>query len=142
MPLDPVLVANTRAWLQKSVADLRRVESLLSVGEPDVEDALFHCQQAAEKALKALLTWHDEPFRKTHDLEALSRQCVAVDPTLAPLLAAADTLTEYAWAFRYPDSLPEPSEAEVQAARQLAGDIVAGVLERLPPEVRPPAPAP
>jgi len=94
MPLDPVLVANTRAWLQKSLADVRRVESLLSTADPDVEDALFHCQQAAEKALKAFLTWHDEPFRKTHDLEALGRQCIAIDPTLAPLLAAADMLTE------------------------------------------------
>jgi HEPN domain-containing protein len=30
--------------------------------------AVFHCQQAAEKALKGFLAWHDTPFRKTHDL--------------------------------------------------------------------------
>jgi len=46
-------------------------------------------------------------------------------------------LTEYAWAFRYPGSPPEPSEAEVQQARRLVNAIVTAVLERLPPEVRP-----
>jgi len=137
MPHDPVLTENTRAWLAKSLADLRRVEVLLSADAPDVEDALFHCQQAAEKALKAFLTWHDQPFRKTHDLEALGQQCRAIDPTLGSLLEDADMLTEYAWAFRYPDSPPEPSSAEVEEARRLANDIAAAVLQRLPPEVRP-----
>lgn len=137
METDSVRTANTRAWLQKSVADLRRAESLLSADAPDVEDALFHCQQAAEKALKAFLTWHDQPFRKTHDLEALGQQCTAIDPTLGAPLENADVLTEYAWAFRYPDSPPAPSEAEVQQARRLANDMVAAVLERLPREVRP-----
>lgn len=102
-----------------------------------VEDALFHCQQAAEKALKAFLTWHDQPFRKTHDLDTLGQQCKPIDPTLRNLLEDADLLTEYAWAFRYPGSPPEPSEAEVQQARRLTNDIVAAILQRLPPEVRP-----
>ena len=38
----------------------------MAADPPLLEDALFHCQQAVEKVLKALLTWHDEPFRKTH----------------------------------------------------------------------------
>jgi HEPN domain-containing protein len=137
MGLDAVLAHNTRAWLQKSVADLRRAELLLSAEAPDVEDALFHCQQAAEKALKAFLTWHDQPFRKTHDLDALGQQCTAIDATLGQVLEGADALTEYAWAFRYPDSPPEPTRAEVQAACRLANDIVAAVSLRLPQEARP-----
>ena len=39
---------------------------------PLIEDALFHCQQAAEKAMKAFLTAHDTAFRKTHDLDELA----------------------------------------------------------------------
>lgn len=31
----------------------------------------FHCQQAAEKYLKAFLTWHQVAFSKTHDLQEL-----------------------------------------------------------------------
>jgi HEPN domain-containing protein len=74
MAHDPVLVENAAAWLQKAGQDLRRVERCLADEPPDVEDALFHCQQAAEKALKAFLTWHDQPFKKTHDLAALGSQ--------------------------------------------------------------------
>jgi HEPN domain-containing protein len=47
---------------------------------------LFHCQQAAEKALKGFLAWHDQPFPKTHDLGKLGKQAVEVDPTLEPLI--------------------------------------------------------
>ena len=36
----------------------------------------FHCQQAAEKSLKAYLTWRDEPFEKTHSLVALVGLCL------------------------------------------------------------------
>jgi hypothetical protein len=35
--------------------------------------AVFHCQQAAEKALKGFLAWHDVPFRKTHTLKRAAR---------------------------------------------------------------------
>lgn len=59
-------------------------------------------QQAAEKALKAFLTWHDRPFGKTHNLVELGGQCVLLDATLEGVLAPAGALTEYAWKFRYP----------------------------------------
>jgi HEPN domain-containing protein len=62
MPPDPVRTADTKAWLVKAARDLRRVEILLAAEPPDSEGAVFHSQQAAEKALKAFLTWHDVPF--------------------------------------------------------------------------------
>jgi HEPN domain-containing protein len=71
MQPDPVRAADTQAWLEKAAMDLRSAEADLGVTPPIVGDALFHCQQAIEKALKAFLTWHDEPFRKTHDLGEL-----------------------------------------------------------------------
>ena len=136
MEPDPILVANTAAWLRKAAQDLARVERCLAEENPDVEDALFHCQQAAEKALKAYLTWHDQPFRKTHDLAALGKQCAGIDPTLAALADQADELTEYAWAFRYPTSFLEPAPGEDDSARRLARDIVQDITARLPAEVR------
>ena len=56
MPRDEVLAGDTRAWLEQAAKDLRRVEILLAVTPPDVEGALFHSQQTAEKALKGFLT--------------------------------------------------------------------------------------
>ena len=120
MALDPVLVENTSAWLRKAEEDLQRVERSLSTDPPDVEDALFHSRQAAEKALKAFLTWHDQPFRKTHDLDALGRQCVEVDSTLESLVDGADQLTEYAWVSRYPMRAAEPTLADIEEGRTVA----------------------
>ena len=61
---------------------------------------MFHCQQAIEKTLKGFLFWHDQPFRKTHDLVEIGSQVVAIDATLAPLVKRAEPLTEYAWLLR------------------------------------------
>jgi HEPN domain-containing protein len=130
-------VTDARAWLAKTVQDLRRVEILLAATPADVEGALFHSEQAAEKALKAFLTWHDVRFRRVHDLEEIGKQCVQVDPTLGPLMARAETLSAYASRFRYPGAPYEPPIEEGQAALALAREISEAILIRLPHEARP-----
>jgi HEPN domain-containing protein len=55
MPPERVRTVDTRAWLVKAAQDLRRVEILLAAEPPDLEGALFHSQQAAEKAIKGFL---------------------------------------------------------------------------------------
>lgn len=52
MALDPELVAETQAWLAKAFNDLRASEVLIAASPPLLDEAVFHCQQAAEKALK------------------------------------------------------------------------------------------
>jgi HEPN domain-containing protein len=67
MPHDPARIADTKSWLARAADDLEAAERLLKA--PALFGAaVFHCQQAAEKALKGFLAWHDTPFRKTHDL--------------------------------------------------------------------------
>ena len=63
MEPDPVLVSNTKGWLLLAKEDLKNAEHDLVAPRPFVRDALFHCQQSVEKAMKALLTWHDSAFR-------------------------------------------------------------------------------
>jgi len=135
MASDPVLVANTAAWLRKASQDLGRVDRCLGAEPPDIEDALFHCQQSAEKSLKTFLTWHDRPFRKTHDLSVLAAQCLEIDPTIQPYVDRLDDLTEYAWAFRYPTTFVEPPSADVEIASGLAHEILDEIKARLPLEV-------
>ncbi len=53
---DPVLVANTREWLERAKEDLETGAFSLTADPPFVRSALFHCQQAVEKAMKAFLT--------------------------------------------------------------------------------------
>src|SRR5262249_28597398 len=100
-------------------------------------DATFHCQQAVEKVFKGFLTWHDRPFRKTHDLVELGGQCVAIDATLEPLARQAVPLTEYAWRYRYPGEPAAPGLDEGLQALAVATAVIAGVLERLPLDIRP-----
>ena len=46
--------------------------ALLNATTVDPAVACFHAQQAAEKALKAVMCLHGLEFRRTHDLEALA----------------------------------------------------------------------
>ena len=120
--------ADARAWLSKAAADLRGASIDLAATPPLLEDALFHCQQAAEKTLKGLLAWHDAPFRKTHNLEELGRDVVRLHPELTDVIDRASLLTEYAWKFRYPGDVETPSESEARDAMALAHEAHAAVL--------------
>jgi HEPN domain-containing protein len=138
MPPDGVRIEDTRTWLLNAARDLRAGEAALASAEPIPEDAVFHAQQAAEKALKAFLAWHDIPFRKTHDLREVGRQCVTVESTLAPLCERAEILTPFAWQFRYPaEHFQEVPAADARQALDLAREVFDAVLAHLPEEARP-----
>ena len=130
MTPDEALSAETRAWLDKSREDLQSAQALIGAGLP--APALFHCQQAAEKSLKAFLTWRRIAFRKTHDLEEVGAACVAVDPTLAALVRTAEPLTAYAWKLRYPGEPYVPQAAEAALALTTAQTVYNEVVARLP----------
>lgn len=130
--------AEAREWLAKVALDLRAARIDLQAVPPLPEDALFHCQQAIEKALKALLVWHDTIFRKTHSLEEIGRICSSIDSSLDDLVDEAVPLTEYAWAFRYPGAPPTPRHGEAEDALDVAERMVRAIVERLPESAVPP----
>lgn len=134
---DPIRVADTRGWLSRAASDLRACEMGLRTVPSLLEDSVFHAQQAAEKALKAFLAWHDIPFRRTHDLRELGNQCVAVDDSLVELCERAEDLTPYAWIFRYPGGPESPTHEEADEALSLGSEVYHAILIRLPEEVRP-----
>ena len=117
------------AWLDRARHDLRSAELLLA-GE-EFGEALFHCQQAAEKALKGFLTFHQRSFPKTHDLSELTPGCVGLDASLGALLVEADALSQYAWRFRYPGAPYEPGRAEAVEAVRYAESVVRAIEARL-----------
>ena len=138
MPHDPELVAETRAWIARAATDLRAGRVDLDARPPLSADAAFHAQQAAEKAMKAFLTWHGRPFRKTHALIEVGEPCVAIDPSLETTIKASLGLTEFAWRFRYPGDDSDPTRDEAETALGLASDVVHAILVRLPAAVHPP----
>ncbi len=128
---DPRRVADTDAWLRRMESDLHAVDIDLAAVPPLLGDAAFHCQQAAEKALKAYLTWHDTPFRRTHDLAELGQRCASHDASMASICRRVENLTAYAWVFRYPGEVDEPTREEVERALFTAHELVEAVTRRL-----------
>ena len=137
MPHDPALVADTRDWLTKASEDLKAAELLLTGGSLLPPQAAFHAQQAAEKAQKAFLTWHKQPFPKTHDLRVLGAKCVTLDATLDGVSSSVAQITGYAIETRYPGPWGAPTVAESQDALRLAREMYDAVVARLPNEVKP-----
>lgn len=119
------------SWMKKADEDLRGAQVVMEAKPALIETALFHCQQAAEKAMKAFLTAHDMPFRKTHDLDELAVACEKIDASLKDVLDPARDLTVFAWEFRCPGSSSTPSEAESYDAIALAEAVILAVRKHL-----------
>jgi HEPN domain-containing protein len=130
--------AEAREWLAKAALDLRAAQVDFAAAPPLLEDALFHCQQAVEKSLKAFLVWHDVVFKKTRSVEELGRRCCEIDAELTGLIDEAAPLTEFAWAFRYPGAAPVPDEVEAHDALRITLAVVSAIVGRLPSDAVPP----
>ena len=88
-----------------------------------LEILCFHAQQAAEKAIKAVLIEKGVRFSKIHVLERLIDLLPADIPRTADLLASA-SLTEYASVTRYLGMDEPVSEEAYRDAVRLAEAVV------------------
>ena len=120
-------------WLIKARHDLASAEKLASGPDPYLDTAIFHCQQAAEKAVKAFLVFQDRRFEKTHDVAKLIKMAASLKKELSLLLPEAAFLTPYASQFRYPDECLGPDRPEFDRALFAARKIYDTVLSLLPP---------
>lgn len=118
-----------RGWLRKGASDVVALEAALGAGSLDA--ACFHAQQAAEKYLKAYLTYHQRPFPFTHNLADLTELCSELDASFHSLTPLAAELTPYAVRLRYDyDFWPGPETA--RQARDSALRIRDFILAHLP----------
>ena len=119
-------------WLRKADADMAVAERLLSDDAAFVNAVTFHCQQAAEKYIKAFLVWHEIDFPKTHDLEELLDLAEASNRDLAASLRDVIVLTPYGVDLRYPGDRPDATPDEAREAVQLAQQVRDAILPLLP----------
>ena len=92
----------TREWVAKAEADFRVAETLKQTRPPVHDARCFHCQQATEKYLKALLEELGLTIPRTHNLEDLLSLLVADHPELRPLRRGLIFLSDFAVETRYP----------------------------------------
>jgi HEPN domain-containing protein len=72
----------------------------------------FHCQQSAEKYLKARIEEAGLRILKSHDLESLLNILLQVEPLWAALRPALQNLTDFAVDFRYPGNEANKQDAK------------------------------
>jgi len=86
----PLLRAEeARERLRLAARDLSMADLALADTVPLIGEALFHAQQAAEKALKGYLVWHGIRHPLTHDIRQLLDLSAPLDSTLDVALTAA-----------------------------------------------------
>ena len=94
---------STHEWIKKAESDYQAALALSRRRKLTFHDeACFHCQQSAEKYIKARLEEANIRFQKTHDLDMLLQYVLPVEPLWAALLPALLRLNRYAVRFRYP----------------------------------------
>lgn len=119
-------------WLHKADNDLGLAEHLLGESLLYPSAIAFHCQQAAEKYLKALLVWQEIPFPKTHDIKALLNLIGTADAMLAESLQDAVVLTSYGVELRYPGDRPDAPPEDAREAVELARKVRKAIFDALP----------
>lgn len=104
------------AWLATASVDLRAGRACLSVADPVVTAATYHCQQAAEKLVKAVLVWLGIDVPRSHDIDSLVMR-IPHDLPIRERLSPLGRFTAFATLYRYPgeagDVSDEPTKEDV-----------------------------
>jgi len=95
--------AEASLWLAKADDDIRVASMTLAADPPMLDPAAFHCQQAVEKIIKALLIAAAVAAPRSHDIEMLAGKAAPFYPALEQRMLSFARLTEWLTASRYPD---------------------------------------
>jgi HEPN domain-containing protein len=78
-------------WIMKARRDLLSAKRLARGSVPYLDTAIYHCQQAVEKAVKGWLIYNDQSLEKIHDLRLLVGQAFETEDKFADWLDVART---------------------------------------------------
>lgn len=119
----------TGRWVRKAEDDLTGANQLAQ-GHPLLNDLIcFHCQQSAEKYLKAMLIELGIAPPKTHRLQQLLLLLLPHCPSLKPLRRTLIALNRYAVDFRYP--IANATKRQATAALRQATKVREEIRARL-----------
>jgi HEPN domain-containing protein len=109
-------------WLNRARSNLARAKAII----PGVylEDLCFDAQQAAEKAVKAMLIRRQVTFPYIHDLARLLTLLEQVGEAVPDTVKASADLTQFATVARYPGLAEPVSREDYEQAVRIAEDAV------------------
>ena len=96
------LLPSTLEWIEYAEDDHLAARTLLEAGRVPFEIVAYHCQQSAEKYLKAILIQNGLPVPFIHDLLKLNLAAQVRLPSLKEIEKSCEMLTPFGTATRYP----------------------------------------
>ncbi|MCK9426950.1 MAG: HEPN domain-containing protein [Ignavibacteriaceae bacterium] len=118
-PKEEDLLEKTKQWIEIAEEDFRFAKfGLTMASNVPYRLIAFHCQQCAEKYVKALLVFHCIDFPYTHSIEKLL-ELTPKEYALSIVLADARVLSDYAVSKRYPDFYKKLSKEETLKAIEI-----------------------
>lgn len=120
-----------KEWIKFSKNDLDCAEYLNNMKPKPLEIMCYHCQQSAEKVLKAFLIFSEIIPPKIHELNRLCEMCEDIDVDFEKIAIQCGSLTKYGIQPRYPyelDITDEETQSAVRKAKTIL-DFVTGKLE-------------
>jgi HEPN domain-containing protein len=111
-----------REWLNRAMSNLALAKS--KIPGTYLEDLCFEAQQAAEKAIKAVMIRRNIEFPYVHDLARLLSMLEEAGEEIPEVVRKAEELTRYALITRYPGIARPVSEHEYAEAVAVAEQVV------------------
>ena len=124
MPPDLTDAVSPEAWLRRARSNLAQARAGKIDKDVLYEDLCFDAQQAAEKAIKAILVSRGIGFPKMHSIEGLLTLVESSKLDVPSDVRGAEILTSYAVLTRYPGLSEEISEEEYSRALELTERVV------------------
>lgn len=118
-------------WLRRAQSNLRRARADARLPGVYLEDLCFDAQQAAEKAIKAVLVNGEVAFPYVHDLVALLTLVESSGVAVPEAVRNAGRLSRFAVETRYPGLAEPVSREEYERAVATADAVVSWAIERI-----------
>ena len=113
-----------KEWLNRARSNLAQAKEGAQIAGVYLEDLCFNAQQAAEKAIKALLIQYEIEFPYVHDLAELVGLVKQTGQEVPNRVQQAARLTRYAVVTRYPGLLEDVTYDQYDEAVTIAEEVV------------------
>lgn len=123
-------ISIVKEWLDFASRDINSAKYLLDMRPVPLEIVCYHCEQAAEKALKGYLIYQNVEPPRTHVLQLLCKMCTDTDENFKEISESCGNLTLYGVQPRYPFEI-DITENDMKKAIVDADHVMEFVLQRM-----------